>query len=967
MNPRKTNPPSRPPGRPSDPRAPANDASAHAGYRLTAYLSGAISEAGRREVERHLSACEECRRELASMEDALAAAREALAPDPGARDPALSPERFEAILAAAGGSRWDQVARWASRHQRPLGLAAAALLVLGIIVVGSVPTRLGVVNRSRVAFYESSREPEAPAESAPGSDEYGGAYLANGTGAPARELKEKRLGSFAFGRKPAGAERAAGGGAAPRDAARPPAGAPASAETGLLALEDRAAPSSVEPPEPKKPPAYDPTVLRSVRRKPKPAADLPFAPAMRLSEEEKHRLETASLDELAPSTAVPEARPETPPALGLAVRDTKPDRNLNGVPDLVADTSAVEWGLRARKYGARWNEKGSKAGTGGRIEREEAKDGDATKSFLDAPLGGELPLRGEEKEGAAEAPGASVLYGFSEVPNGRSLDKASDDAFVSGTLLGEALKVPEPRLGDLERRLRAFAHYRALDPSLSFETFAARELRVPPPAAGDEGLGAEEFRRRYGVHPFVETRLDRFSTFGMDVDTASWSLAAAHLRAGKLPPPKAIRVEEFVNSFGEDIPVDPEEVFAFAAEGGPSPFGEGLDLLKIAVKARDLREGERKGAVLTFLIDSSGSMAAALSSGLEEEPSGGVSRKAVEGTSRIEAVQGALAALVGSLSSEDRVQIVAYATTPYLVLPLTPAREAERIVGAVRSIQPSGATNLEAGLDLAYRVADEAFDPRAVNRVILASDGAANLGSRNPEEILKRVEVFARRGIYLSALGFGLGKYDDAMLETLADRGNGNYAHVDTPERAQEILRENLPRTLHVLAADAKIQVEFNPDVVTHYRLLGYENRDIRDEDFRNDKVDAGEVGPGSTVTVLYEIRRRPAAAGNLGRIFLRYRDAGTGRVEERDYPLSPGVLATRLEETTDRFRFVASVAELAELLRGSYWARDGSYAKVIEVLGGLSPEFRATPEWREVAGAALRAQALTVRDLTSF
>jgi Ca-activated chloride channel family protein len=492
---------------------------------------------------------------------------------------------------------------------------------------------------------------------------------------------------------------------------------------------------------------------------------------------------------------------------------------------------------------------------------------------------------------------------------------------------------------------------------LTPQSFAARELRVPSPTFGDEGLGAAEFRRRYGVNPFVDARTDRFSTFGMDVDTASWSLAVASLRSGKLPQREAVRVEEFVNSFGEEIPVDPQEVFAFAAEGGPSPYGEGLDLLKITVKARDLREGERKDAVLTFVLDASGSMAAALSS--KED-----GKLALEGASRLEVVRGALRTLVESLSPEDRVQIVAYSTNPYLVLPLTPAREAARILGAVASIEPSGATNLEAGLDLAYRVADEAFSPRAVNRVVLCSDGVANLGARGPEEILKKVEVFARRGIYLSAVGFGLGKYDDAMLETLADRGNGKYDHVDSPQRAEDIFRENLPTTLQVLAADAKIQVEFDPEVVSHYRLLGYENRDIRDEDFRNDKVDAAEVGPGSTVTVLYEIRRRSTAAGDLGRIFVRYRDVGTQRVEERSYPLSAGVLATGLAETTDRFRFVASVAELAELLRESYWSRDGSYGKVLEVLRTLGPELRSSPQWREVAEAAFRAQMLTVKAL---
>lgn len=512
-------------------------------------------------------------------------------------------------------------------------------------------------------------------------------------------------------------------------------------------------------------------------------------------------------------------------------------------------------------------------------------------------------------------------------------------------------------LSRLERRLRAYGYYRTLDPGLSLKSFEARELPVPAPVVGDEGLGEAGFRERYGVGPFVDARKDRFSTIGMDVDTASWTLARGSLRAGRLPPREAVRVEECVNAFGEEVPSDPEEVFAFSAEGGPSPFGEGLDLLKIAVKARDLREGERKDAVLTFLVDASGSMAASPTGGSEGQ-------LVVEGASRLEVVRGALGALVRALAPEDRVQIVAYSTHPYLVLPLTPARESARILGAVGSLEPSGATNLESGLDLAYRVADEAFNPRAVNRVVLCSDGVANLGARGPEEILRRVEVFARRGIYLWAVGFGLEKYDDGMLETLADRGNGKYDHVDDPARARELFQRIIPSTLQVLAADAKIQAEFDPEVVSHYRLLGYENRDIRDEDFRNDKVDAGEVGPGNTVTVLYEILRRPRAAGDLGRIFVRYRDVGTSRVEERSYPISAGVLATRLGETTDRFRFIASVAELAELLRGSYWSRDGSYARVLEVLGGLSPGFRATEQWREVAELALRAQMLTLRTL---
>jgi Ca-activated chloride channel family protein len=432
-----------------------------------------------------------------------------------------------------------------------------------------------------------------------------------------------------------------------------------------------------------------------------------------------------------------------------------------------------------------------------------------------------------------------------------------------------------------------------------------------------------------------------------------------------------VRTEGFINSYPVDCPTDPVEVFNVLPEGGPSPFGrepsgKSLDLLKITLKARELRDGERKSAVLTLVVDTSGSMAASAAAesasaaaSAADTTSAGVDLSA---ESRLELVRGALRKLVEALDSQDRVGIVAYSTHPYLVLPHTPARERTRILGAIDSLRPSGATNVEAGLDLAYRVADEVFDPKALNRIILCSDGVANVGARGPEEILNKVEVFAHRGMFLSSVGFGMGKYNDLMMETLAKRGNGNYAYLDSLQEAEKIFQHDLPSTLHVLAKDAKIQVEFNPDVVSHYRLLGYEVRTIRDEDFRNDSVDAGEVGPGSTVTVLYELQRHAQGRGDLGKIYLRYRDAESERVQERNYPLKQGVLATRLEDTTDELRFVAALAESAELLRDSYWSRDGSWAKVIELLGGLSPGFQARAELHELLELALRAQELVVQ-----
>jgi Ca-activated chloride channel family protein len=497
--------------------------------------------------------------------------------------------------------------------------------------------------------------------------------------------------------------------------------------------------------------------------------------------------------------------------------------------------------------------------------------------------------------------------------------------------------------------LRGYEHYRGLDGSLTWEKFEARALEVPTPSVGDEGLGQEEFRKRYGSNPFVEVARDPLSTFAMDVDTASYTLARNALASGRLPDPRTVRVEEFVNYFREDLPSDPDAAFSVFCEGGPSPFGEGLELLKIAVKARELRPGERKAAVLTFVVDVSGSMAA------------GGSGAPSEDQSRLELVRMALRTLLDSLGPADRVGLVSYGTHASLVLPHTSVRERARILGAIGGLEPGGATNVEAGLDLGYRVADEVFDPRSVNRIVLCSDGVANLGARGPEEILRKVEVFAHRGIFLSSVGFGMSKYNDRMLETLSNRGNGNYAYVDGPDEARRIFQERLVQTLDVLAQDAKIQVEFRPEVVSHYRLLGYENRDIADADFRNDKVDAGEVGPGTQVTVLYEIRRTANPSGDLGRVFLRYKDVGTQRVEEVNYPLSPGVLATDLAATSDTFRFTACVAEIAELLRDSYWSRDGSHGKVLEVLASLGAEFRARPQWAEVATLALQAQALTL------
>jgi Ca-activated chloride channel family protein len=382
----------------------------------------------------------------------------------------------------------------------------------------------------------------------------------------------------------------------------------------------------------------------------------------------------------------------------------------------------------------------------------------------------------------------------------------------------------------------------------------------------------------------------------------------------------------------------------------PAPFGgPNMDLVKIGIKSRDPRPDERKAAALTFVVDTSGSMARADSSGRE----------------RVELIRVALKALVEALQPEDSVCLVTFSDQARLALPRTQARFASRILDALDRLEPGGATNVEAGLEMGYRMADEAYSAEAINRVIFCSDGVANVGAEGPEQMLKLVKTFAGRGIDLNAIGFGMGKYNDRVLQELADRGNGQYHFVNTPEEAQKVFREQLPPNLDTLARDAKAQVDFDPAVVKRYRLLGYEKRKIADADFRNDKIDAGEVTHSTLVTALYEIERQPGAHGSLGKIFLRWKDAALPHrpVVERNYPLSEGLIASTREAAAPNLRFLACVAEFAELLRGSRWAQDGSYAAVFKELNKLPADFRVKPEWDEVRKLVWQAHVLSMRE----
>jgi len=260
-------------------------------------------------------------------------------------------------------------------------------------------------------------------------------------------------------------------------------------------------------------------------------------------------------------------------------------------------------------------------------------------------------------------------------------------------------------------------------------------------------------------------------------------------------------------------------------------------------------------------------------------------------------------------------------------------------MAAIDLLHPEGSTNTEQGLEFGYDMARAGYRPEANNRIVLCSDGVANEGRTGPESILARVRTEADRGIQLSTIGFGMGNYNDVLMEQLADQGDGNYYYVDDLAEAQRVLAENLTGTLQTIAKDAKVQVEFHAAQVLRYRLLGFENRDVADRDFRNDKVDAGEIGAGHEATALYEVKLAPSAKrGPIATVRLRYarpeREAGDGAPQVREIAASvtTSQLSRRFEDAAPRFRLDAAVAEFAEILRGSYWAKESKLADVLPV-----------------------------------
>jgi Ca-activated chloride channel family protein len=460
-------------------------------------------------------------------------------------------------------------------------------------------------------------------------------------------------------------------------------------------------------------------------------------------------------------------------------------------------------------------------------------------------------------------------------------------------------------------------------------------------------------------NPFLAARDNPLSTFSVDVDTASYANVRRFLMDGQWPPADAVRVEELVNYFRYDY-AEPEgdDPVAVDAEVGPCPWQSQHRLVRIGLRARSLAPQKLPPRSLTFLLDVSGSM---------DDPR------------KLPLLKRAFGLLVDTLTAHDQVAIAVYAGASGLVLPPTRGDDQDRIRGALESLHAGGSTNGAGGIELAYAVAGRMFVPGGVNRVILATDGDFNVGVSSRGELERLIESKRDTGVYLTVLGFGMGNLKDGTLEALANRGNGNHAYIDSFTEARRVLVEDVAGTLVTVAKDVKVQVELNPATVASYRLIGYENRLLRKEDFANDQVDAAEMGAGQTVTALYEVTPAhgvtdaviplryqktaalavAAASGELATVKLRYQLPSGGPSHELALPVRDR--EATLAQTSTSFRLAAAVAAFGLALRDSPH-KGNATLELVRELWGAAARNGGDERQREFAVLLDKSQALRRR-----
>ncbi len=467
------------------------------------------------------------------------------------------------------------------------------------------------------------------------------------------------------------------------------------------------------------------------------------------------------------------------------------------------------------------------------------------------------------------------------------------------------------------------------------------------------------FFRFWGDNPFEWTANDRQSTFSMDVDTASYTLARKYLVENQLPEKAQIRTEEFLNYFKPDIAPPTKGTFTIATELAPSRFSNPAEnkwMLRVAIRGKEIQKNERDPLALTLVVDVSGSM--------KEQ-------------NRLELVKHAMRQLVSQLDARDSISIVAFSSDSRLMLPMTSAAKRDLIESAINPLQPDRGTNTEAGLRMGYEQALAAISKNTINRVVLLTDGVANEGITDPNVISQGVERQRKAGIYLNTIGVGMNNHNDNLLEQLADKGDGVCNYVDDAAEVKHVLVDNLLQTLVPIARDAKIQVEFDPAQVESYRLLGYENRAIADKDFRNDKVDAGEINSGHQITALYEIVRVGNLANQdapLAKVNVRFKpphkdgvaSPGGEEASEISSPVYGKSASAGFEATTYGYRRAVLAAQFAEFLRRSVHARGDSLDQLISDAQKLASE-KNDQETAEFSDMVVKSKALLDQELSNY
>ncbi|MYD65960.1 MAG: DUF3520 domain-containing protein [Chloroflexi bacterium] len=441
----------------------------------------------------------------------------------------------------------------------------------------------------------------------------------------------------------------------------------------------------------------------------------------------------------------------------------------------------------------------------------------------------------------------------------------------------------------------------------------------------------------HGVNPFVDADEDPLSTFALDGDTASYEILGLYLGEARLPPPESVRIEEYVNSLPQDYPAA-STALGLHLDAGPSPFGpEGYVLLRVGV-SNPRPDTDRDPVSLIFIIDTSGSMASDNRLGLAKTIAEGIADRMIDG---------------------DRAALVTYGDFAVRNIDFVNYDRRSNLVTALRGLYANGSTYAEAGLRMAYGMAEDELDEGRTVRLVLFSDGVANVGATGPESILEFVDEQAHRQATLTAIGVGIsGNYNDVLMEALANRGNGTYHYLYDHAAGEEYLSEDVNGVFTETARDARIQIEFNADAVRKYRLIGYENRAVADEDFEDDTLDFGEPGFARDVTALYELRLEEGASASdtLATVRLRWLSPASGGAIETSAGISVGDVAGSVGDTSAHFRQAAAVAEFAELLRKSFWAQCGEISAVADLLDGIDDELGGDSDYTRLVGRVARA-----------